>query len=166
MNRTRIFSTPGIEIEDGLIEYVSSPGLKFATSDLMVGFHHSSMIGQLSEEQQQELLAAARTAVGDELRSLMYFTEETYNQVYLRHDLEQTADLVGFAENERFGFRSQQAYAESELGKYQFTIRVFENGYLTRVIVRNHGVWVTTDGMPIDRFEELGSALTSVLDTF
>lgn len=124
------------------------------------------MSDQLSGDQQQELLAAARTAVGDELRSLMYFTEETHNQVYLRDDLEQSADLVGFAENERLGFRSQQAYAESELGDYQFTIRVFENGYLTRVIVRNYGVWVTTDGMSIDRFEELGSAIASVLDTF
>lgn len=100
------------------------------------------------------------------MRSLMYFTEETHNQVYLRDDLEQSADLVGFAENERLGFRSQQAYAESELGDYQFTIRVFEDGYLTRVIVRNYGVWVTTDGMSIDRFEELGSAIASVLDTF
>lgn len=121
---------------------------------------------QLSDERQQEILSAVRTTVGDELRSITYFTEETINQLYLRDDLERTADLVGFAENERLGFQSQQVYHGSELGEYQFTIRVFEAGYLTRVIVGDHGVWVTTDAMRIDRFEELGSALNAILQEF
>jgi len=34
------------------------------------------------------------------------------------------------------------------------------------VIRGPHGVWVTTDDMSIDRFEELTSALASVLDEF
>lgn len=122
--------------------------------------------GRLSEDQREELISAARTTVGDELRSLTYFTEGTVEQLYLRDDLDRTADLVGFAENERLGFRSQSAYAGSQLGEYQFTIRVFERGYLTRVIVGDHGVWVTTDAMRIDRFEELASALASVLREF
>ena len=46
-----------------------------------------------------ELLSAARTATGDELRSLTYFTEEAVEQLYLRSDLSRTADLVGFAES-------------------------------------------------------------------
>ena len=70
---------------------------------------------------------------------------------------------MGFAELERLGFRSAVDYERSELGPYRFTIRVFEHGYLTRVIVGDHGVWVTTDGMPVDRFEELASALMAVL---
>lgn len=117
----------------------------------------------LSEEQHQEIISAVRTTVGDEVRSITYFTPDTVDQLYLRDDLEQSADLVGFAENERLGFQSQQVYAGSELGEYQFTIRVFDEGYLTRVIVGDDGVWVTTDSMRIDRFEELGSALAAVL---
>lgn len=122
--------------------------------------------GDLSIEQQDELVSAARTVVGDELRSVTYFTDESIEQLYLRDDLDQAADLVGFAENERLGFRSQTAYAKSELGDYQFTIRVFGQGYLTRVIVGDHGVWVTTDSMQIDRFEELANAVATVLQEF
>ena len=113
-----------------------------------------------------ELLSAARTGVGDELRSLTYFTEDDIDQLYLRSDLSQTADLVGFAENERNGFHAQSLYADSQLGAYVFTVRVFENGYLTRVIANDHGVWVTTDSMEIDRFEELASALATILRSF
>lgn len=120
----------------------------------------------LSEEQQQAFVSTARTTVGDELRSLTYFTETTVEQLYLREDLEQSADLVGFADNERLGFRSQLAYKGSQLGDYQFTIRVFERGYLTRVITGDHGAWVTTDAMPINRFEELANALATVLEDF
>ncbi|WP_226013509.1 DUF7522 family protein [Halomicrobium salinisoli] len=117
----------------------------------------------LSDEHEDELISAARTAVGDELRSIAYFTEDAVDQIYLREDLEQGADLVGFAENERLGFRSQQAYTDTELGDYQFTIRIFDHGYLTRVIAGDHGVWITTDEMAIDRFEELASALGALL---
>ncbi|MES3160615.1 MAG: hypothetical protein PPP55_03480 [Halorubrum sp.] len=113
-----------------------------------------------------ELLSATRTATGDELRSLTYFTEEEIEQVYLRSDLSSTADLVGFAENERNGFYAQSLYADSELGDYLFTVRVFENGYLTRVIANDHGVWLTTDSMEIDRFEELAGAIAAVLRSF
>jgi hypothetical protein len=49
------------------------------------------------------------------------------------------------------------------LGEYEATIRMFEHGFLTRVIEGEHGVWVTTDSLSIDRFEELSTALKSVL---
>lgn len=111
-----------------------------------------------------ELVSACRTAVGEELRSITYFTEDEAEQLYLRDDLEANADLVGFADNERLGFRSQSTYRKSELGEYGFTIRVFEHGYLTRVIRGDHGAFVTTDGMAIDRFEELASAVGTVLE--
>lgn len=119
----------------------------------------------MSSEMQQKLLRVARSIVGDELRSVVFFTGDSVEQLYLRSDLDQTADLVGFAENERLGFRSQITYNESELGEYQFTIRVFDHGYLTRVIVATRGVWVTTDSMQIDRFEELATALADLLST-
>jgi len=117
----------------------------------------------LSSDQAARLVRAARTTVGDELRSLTYFTEDVVEQLYLRSDLDRTADLIGFAENERDGFHSKSLYRGTQLGSYDFTIRVFDNGYLTRVIAGDKGVWVTTDGMKIDRFEELASAIESVL---
>lgn len=111
----------------------------------------------------EELVSACRTTVGDELRSITRFTDDDVDQLYLRDDLEQSADLVGFADHERYGFRSQSLYEGTELGDYRATIRMFEDGYLTRVVVGDVGVWVTTDTLSVERFEELASALGSVL---
>lgn len=119
----------------------------------------------ISQNLDDELLSVCRTAVGDELRSITYFTEGDVEQVYLRSDLDQTADLVGFAEHEAYGFHSHAAYRNSQLGDYQATIRMFENGYLTRVIGEQTGVWVTTDDLSMERFEELATALRTVLTT-
>lgn len=112
------------------------------------------------------LIRAARTATGDELRSVTYFNESAVEQLYLREELDRTADLVGFAESERHGFHARSLYRDTQLGAYQFTVRVFANGYLTRVIANGHGVWVTTDSMEIDRFEELAAALRALLEGF
>lgn len=119
----------------------------------------------LSTDRAARLVRTARTTVGDELRSLTYFTENDVDQLYLRSDLDRTADLIGFAENERGGFHSKSLYRGTQLGTYRFTIRVFDNGYLTRVIAGDDGVWITTDGMKIDRFEELASAMAAELET-
>ncbi len=91
----------------------------------------------IDPELAEELLSVCRTVVGDELRSVTYFDEERVEQVYLRSDLSRTADLVGFADHERMGFRSQSAYRNTQLGEYEATIRMFENGFLTRVIEAN-----------------------------
>lgn len=124
----------------------------------------SRMSGDLIPEAfAEELVSAARTATGDELRSVTYFTPTGYEQLYLRSDLEASADMDPFVANERLGFASQQTYGETELGEYRSTIRTFEHGYVTRVIVGEAGVFVTTDEMSIDRFEEVGTALRSVL---
>lgn len=117
----------------------------------------------VSDDLADQLVSACRTTVGDELRSVTYFDEDEEEQLYLRGDLEADADLVGFADNERLGFHSQALYEETELGPYQFTMRVFDHGYLTRVIVGDHGAFVTTDAMEMDRFKELASAMQSVL---
>lgn len=122
--------------------------------------------GSIGQDLTDELLSVCRTAVGDELRSITYFTEDEVEQLYLRSDLERTADLVGFAEHEALGFRSQSAYRNTQLGEYEATIRMFENGYLTRVISGDIGVWVTTDPLSMERFEELSTALRSVLEEY
>lgn len=110
-----------------------------------------------------ELLSVCRTGIGDELRSITYFTDDEVEQVYLRSDLDRTADLVGFAELERAGFQADELYGDTQLGEYRATVRMFERGYLTSVIYDGRGVWVTTDSMSMDRFEELSVALKSVL---
>lgn len=111
----------------------------------------------------EELVSISRTVVGDELRSVTYFTEDDVEQLYLRSDLNRTADLVGFAELERTGFRADDLYKGTQLGEYRATIRMFEHGYLTRVTENGHGVWVTTDTMSMERFEELSSAIEAAL---
>ncbi|PSP75448.1 hypothetical protein BRC81_15595 [Halobacteriales archaeon QS_1_68_20] len=119
--------------------------------------------GPISEEFAEELVSTLRTAVGDELRSATYFTRDAYEQVYIRDDLEQSANMAAFVANERLGFQSDQTYGDTELGDYLFTVRAFEYGYLTRAIVGDHGAFVTTDELQVDRFEEVASALREVL---
>lgn len=122
------------------------------------------MSGDVTDETlAEELTSTCRAAVGDELRSITYFTDDDVEQLYLRSDLEQTADLFGFAEIERNGFEADDKYRGTQLGEYKATIRMFDSGYLTRVVHGNQGVWVTTDSMSMDRFEELSVALKSVL---
>jgi hypothetical protein len=116
-----------------------------------------------SEEPADQIVSACRTAIGDELRSVTRFTHDSVDQLYLREDLERTADLVGFAEVERRGFHSRTDYRGTELGEYLFTIRVFEEGYLLRVIEGDRGVFVTTDTMFRERFEDVATSVGSIL---
>jgi hypothetical protein len=110
------------------------------------------------------LVRTARTAVGDSLRSVTYFTRDDFEQIYLRDDLEQDADLSTFIGNEWRGFRiTKDAYEGSELGNYNYTIRVFDHGYLVRLTTDREGVLVTTDGITMQDFEALASAIGSVL---
>ena len=114
----------------------------------------------------EELLSACRTMVGDELRSLTYFTADDYRFIYLRDDLSHEESIAPIARNERMGFASQGTYEDPELGDYRATIRVFTNGYLTRVIVGDHGAFVTTDELKIERFRELAQAVEEILADF
>ncbi|MFC7006589.1 DUF7522 family protein [Halalkalicoccus salilacus] len=118
----------------------------------------------LSEETTDELLSACRTTVGDELRSITYFTPDEYDHLYLREDLERGDDPEAFVENERQGFSSQRTYEWSELGEYEYTIRVFTGGHLVRVITDEEGVYVTTGDLTMDRFGALVEAIQSILN--
>jgi hypothetical protein len=118
------------------------------------------------DELKEELVSVCRTAIGDGLRSVTYFTANEHDQIYLRDDLDQSADIEQFVANERLGFTSQQMYGETELGEYQFTIRVFEWGYITRTIDGDHGVFVTTDPLDLDEFKEIEASVRTVLEEF
>lgn len=119
----------------------------------------------LPEKAKDRLTRTCRTAVGDSLRSLTYINRFDYEQLYLRGDLERDADLNSFIGNEWHDFKmTQDAYRGSELGDYQYTIRVFENGYLVRITIEDSGVFVTTDGITMQDFEALSTAVIEVLD--
>ncbi|WP_436924734.1 DUF7522 family protein [Halosimplex amylolyticum] len=117
-------------------------------------------------ELESELVSVCRTAIGDDIRSITYFTVDDYEQLYLRSDLEQDANLEPFVANERLGFTSQQTYEETELGEYKFNIRVFEWGTITRTIVGDLGVFVTTDPLKLDEFSEVDQSIRTVLEEF
>lgn len=122
------------------------------------------MVEGLSEELAEELVSAARTSVGDELRSVTYFTPTDFEQLYLHSDLETGADVARFVLQESTGFEATDAYHDTELGTFVFMIRAFEHGYLTRVIVDDRGVFVTTDELDMTSFEELAAAVRQVLE--
>ena len=120
--------------------------------------------GLLTDEAAEQIVTTCRTAVGDSFRSATYFTRDDYEQLYLREDLERDADLSTFIGHEWRGFTTAQtAYDNSELGDYNYTIRVFDNGFLIRVTNESEGVLVTTDGLTLKDFEEVATALNSFL---
>ncbi|MEF8782887.1 MAG: hypothetical protein V5A39_03695 [Haloarculaceae archaeon] len=118
----------------------------------------------LSDQLAEQIVTTARTATGDSLRSVTYFTRSDFDQLYLRGDLEQDADLNTFVGHEWRGYReTQNAYQNSELGRYKFTVRAFDNGYLLRVAVDRKGVLITTDGLSMQSYEEIAEALQRML---
>ncbi|MFP8951750.1 hypothetical protein ACLI4Z_02085 [Natrialbaceae archaeon A-arb3/5] len=120
--------------------------------------------GLLTSGAADQIVTTCRTAVGDSLRSVTYFTRDDYEQLYLRDDLERDADLSTFIGHEWRGFKTAQtAYENSELGEYNYTIRVFDNGFLIRVTNDSEGVFATTDGLTVKDFEEVATALNSFL---
>lgn len=118
----------------------------------------------LSDTVAERIVSASRTALGESCRSVTYFTKDDYEQLYLRDDLEQDADLTDFIGHEWRGFRlAQSAYAGSELGAYRFTMRAFEDGYLIRVTNDREGVFVTTDQRTLHDFETVADALSETM---
>ena len=118
----------------------------------------------IDAEKAESLVSLCRTTVGDTLRSVTYFTPGGFEQVYLRSDLERDADLSGFVQAETEGFRTLTDYGSDELGEYGYTIRRFENGYVTRVTGDEEGVFVTTDNLTMYGAEEVAAALRQVLE--
>ena len=117
----------------------------------------------VDDARESELISACRTTIGDQLRSITYFTSDRYEQIYLRSDLESDADLAGFVDYESWGFDAHTAYTGSELGNYQYTIRVFDNGFLVRVTTPTDGVFLTTDGLTLHDFDEVATAVGELL---
>ena len=120
--------------------------------------------GILSDRLADEIVTTARTATSDTLRSVTYFTRANFQQLYLREGLERDADLDEFVGHEWRGYKdTQNAYRSTELGPYEFTVRVFENGYLLRIASDREGVLVTTDGLTMREYEEAATAIERLL---
>jgi len=118
----------------------------------------------LSDQLADRIVTTARTATGDSLRSVTYFTRSDFDQLYLRDDLERDADLNTFVGHEWRGYReTENAYQSSELGQHKFTVRAFENGYLLRIAADRRGVLITTDGLSMQSYEEIAEALQRML---
>jgi len=130
-----------------------------------VGADNSGMSRDiLTDDLADAIVTTARTATGDSLRSVTYFTRANFEQLYLREDLEQDADLNEFVGHEWQGYKqTKNAYEESELGGYRFTVRAFENGYLLRVTTERQGVLITTDGLSMQSYEEIAEAIDRML---
>lgn len=127
----------------------------------------------------ESIVNTCRVTLGDSLRSVVFFTPDDAELLYLRSDLyegdEERAQTVkyAFVENERLGFTSQETYkelatqplTEPDIGLYEFTIRVFSDGFVSRVIVGDHGVLLTTDSLDIASFEDKAVAIRKMLGT-
>lgn len=102
----------------------------------------------------------------DRLRSVTYFSQDDFDQLFLRDDLERGADLSSFIGLEwRESGITSDAYQNSELGEHVYTIRAFENGYLLRVTTEGDGIFITTDGLSMEGFEELAFALIDLIES-
>ncbi len=58
---------------------------------------------------------------------------------------------------------TKDAYEGSEFGNSNYTIRVFDHGFLVRVTSDREGVFVTTDGLSMQDLESLATAIIEVL---
>ncbi|MBX0285536.1 DUF7522 family protein [Haloarcula salinisoli] len=122
------------------------------------------------------VVSAARTSLGDTLRSVVYFTPGAMDVLYVRQDLyesrqravEAKARLVEF---ERVGFAEAPVRtalspptAEDGIGAYDFTVRVHGEGFVVRVLADDDGVLLTTDDMDVEAFEEAAVAIRRFLN--
>ena len=123
----------------------------------------------------QEIVAAARTGLGDDLRSVIAFTPGSFEVLYTRSDLygpgaDVRAAKRSLVELERVGFaeapvRTSLSVGEptSDIGPYSFTVRFHEDGFVARVIEGDRGVLLTTDGLDVRAFREAATAIRALL---
>ena len=121
------------------------------------------------------LVSAVRTSLGDTLRSIVYFTPSAFDVLYTRQDLYDSAERLDEAKSrlvefERTGFAEGPVRTMiarmgegSDIGRYEFTVRFHENGFVVRVIQGDAGVLFTADSMDVSAFEDAASAIRGLL---
>lgn len=129
----------------------------------------------LDEELSEEIVQAARTSLGDTLRSVVYFTPSGFDLLYVRQDLSGSPEAVrdaksrlvdietvGFAEAPIRTALSGEA-GPSTIGPYMFTVRVHEDGFVVRVLEGDTGVLLTADAMDITAFGDAATPIRKLL---
>jgi hypothetical protein len=129
----------------------------------------------IGEEMADSIVSAARTSLGDTLRSVVHFTPSAFDVLYTRRDLYDSAERTAEAKSqlvefERTGFAEgpvrtalASAAAGSDIGAYEFTVRVHGDGFVVRVIQGDAGVLFTTDDMDVAAFEDAAIAIRRLL---
>ena len=123
-----------------------------------------------------ELVSAARTGLGDTLRSIVHFTPAEFDVLYVRQDLsdasaevhEAKSQLVaversGFAEKPLRTALGEGTLERASVGPYRFTVRFHDNGFVVRLIEGDSGVLLTADEMDVRAFEEAAVAIRGIL---
>ncbi len=122
----------------------------------------------------ESVVSAARTSLGDSLRSVVYVTPSAFDVLSVRHDRYASDDAAreakaDLADLERVGFaerpvRTRLARRESgsEIGAYGFTIRAHGDGFVVRALEGDAGVLLTADSMDVSAFEEAITAVRGV----
>lgn len=121
----------------------------------------------------EAVVTTCRTTLGDALRSVVAFTREDFEVLYVRSDLydgdagRARAAIAGLVENERAGFGPRETYSRrdvtADVGDYEFTLRVFSDGFVGRVLAGDEGILVTTDALELSEFEEMEVAIRRML---
>lgn len=126
----------------------------------------STFTTDIDGEAAESIRSAARTGLGDELRSVVYFTPAQFDVLYVRQDLYESeasardakSPLVAF---ERMGFAEAPVRTAlsvegggPSIGPYEFTVRFHQDGFVVRAIEADAGVILTTDSMNVAAFEE------------
>ncbi|MBZ6493454.1 DUF7522 family protein [Natrinema longum] len=130
---------------------------------------------EIDDELATGIVSAARTSLGDTLRSVVYFTPSALEVLYLRQGLyDTTADArpakTQLVELERVGFAESSVRTTitnqgtgSEIGPYEFTVRFHEDGFVVRVLQGDAGVLLTIDSMDVNAFEDAATAVRRLL---
>lgn len=130
---------------------------------------------EISNDLATALVSAARTGLGDTLRSVVYFTPSTFDVLYLRQGLYDSHDAAKPAkerlvELERVGFAEEpvrttiaEGRDDSGIGPYEFTVRFHEDGFVGRILQDDGGAIMTVDSMDVAGFEDAATAIRRLL---
>jgi hypothetical protein len=121
------------------------------------------MVEELTDEAAQEIVRTCRAAIGDQVRNVTYISQDDYEFLYVRDDVDESGEETGFIEAEQRGFASQRTYGWSDLGEYEYTIRRFEHGFIGRIIAGDSGIFVTADALTIDQFTDAAESIRELV---
>jgi hypothetical protein len=131
----------------------------------------------IDEELADGLVSAARTSLGDTLRSVVYFTPSRFDVLYVRQDLYDSPEAAREAKSrlvdfERVGFAEAPVRTAistdddaSGIGPYAFTVRFHEDGFVVRILGGDAGVVLTTDAMNVTAFEDVAGSIRALVST-